>query len=116
MRFEEDGRGQRTFRQVVQILSHGAAQQWGDMTFAYSSERQRLTINWIRVLHPDGSVISAKPSHQQESIAPVAQEAPVYSDTRVRQVTLSGVAPNTLVDFSYTIEDKKPFVEGDFYA
>ncbi len=116
MRFEGDGRGQRTFRQVVQILSQPAAQQWGDMTFAYSSDRQRLTINWIRVLRPDGSVISAKPSHEQESIAPVAQEAPVYSDTRVRQVALSGVGPNTIVDFSYTIEDKKPLIEGDFYA
>ncbi len=115
VRFEEDGRAQRTYREVVQILSQQAAAQWGEKTFSYTTGRQRLTINWIRVLRPDGSVVSDKPSHVQESIAPVAQEAPIYSDTRVRQVTLGGVAPNTIVDYSYTIEDTKPIVPGDFY-
>ncbi len=116
LRFESDGRARRTYRQVVQILTQQSAAQWGDATFPYSSERQRLTINWIRVLRPDGTVISAKPAHEQESIAPVAQDAPVYSDTRVRQVTLSGVAANTILDYSYTVEDKKPLIPGDFYS
>lgn len=116
VRFEEDGRAQRTYRQVVQVLTQPSAEQWGEKTFSYTTGRQRLTINWIRVLRPNGTVISSKPSHEQESIAPVAQEAPIYSDTRVRQVTLSGVAPNTIVDYSYTIEDTKPVVPGDFYS
>jgi hypothetical protein len=116
LRFESDGRARRTYRQVVQVLTQQAAGQWGDATFPYSSERQRLTINWIRVLRSDGAVISAKPAHEQESIAPVAQDAPVYSDTRVRQVTLSGVAANTIVDYSYTVEDKKPLIPSDFYS
>ena len=70
----------------------------------------------MRVLRPNGTVISERPAHVVESILPVAQEAPVYSDTRVRQFTLAGVAPNTIIDLSYTIEDFKPAVPGDFYA
>lgn len=116
VRFEEDGRARRTYRQVVQILTQQSAEQWGEKTFSYTTSRQKLTINWIRVLRPNGTVISERPSHQVESIAPVAQEAPIYSDTRVRQVTLNGVAPNTIVDYSYTIEDTKPVVPGDFYS
>ena len=116
IRFEEDGRARRTYRQVVQIMTQQAAEQWGEKTFSYTTGRQRLTVNWIRVLRLNGQVISDKPSHEQESIAPVAQEAPIYSDTRVRQYTLSGVAPNTIVDYSYTIEDTKPVVPGDFYS
>ena len=115
VQFEEDGRAKRTYRLVIQILNQQAAEQWGEKTFSYTTGRQRLTVNWIRVLHLNGQVISDKPAHEQESIAPVAQEAPIYSDTRVRQYTLSGVAPNTIVDFSYTIEDTKPVVPGDFY-
>ena len=105
VRFEEDGRAKRTYRLVIQILTQQAAEQWGEKTFSYTTGRQRLTVNWIRVLRLNGQVISDKPAHEQESIAPVAQEAPIYSDTRVRQYTLSGVAPNTIVDYSYTIED-----------
>jgi len=116
VRFEEDGRARRTSRLVVQIFTPQAAEQWGERTLAYTTGRQRLTVNWIRVLRPNGSVISDKPAHVQESIAPVAQEAPVYSDTRVRQFTLSGVAPNTIVDYSYTIEDTKATVPGDFFS
>ncbi len=116
VRFEEDGRKRTTFRWVVQVLNQQAAEQWGERAIAYNTSRQRLTINWMRVLRPNGTVISERPLHVVESIAPVAQEAPVYSDTRVRQFTLSGVAPNTIIDLSYTIEDFKPMVLGDFYS
>src|SRR2546427_12332957 len=116
LRFEADGRSSRTYRQVIQILNQDGAQAWGEQSFSYSGGSERLTVNWIRVLKPDGEVISPQPAHEQESLAPVAFEAPVYSDEKVRRVTLSGVAPGTLVDWSYTIERVKPLVPGDYYT
>ena len=116
VRFEPDGRSSRTYRQVIQILNQDGAEAWGEQSFSYSSGSEKLTINWIRVLKPDGTVISDKPSHEQESLAPVALEAPVYSDQKVHRVTLSGVAPGTLVDWSYTVERLKPLVPGDYYT
>jgi hypothetical protein len=116
VRFEADGRGTRTYRQVIQVLTQDGAEAWGEQSFSYSSGSERLTINWIRVLKPTGEVISAQPAHEQESLAPVAFDAPVYSDQKVRRVTLSGVAPGTLVDWSYTIERLKPIVPNDFYS
>src|SRR2546426_457696 len=89
LRFEADGRGSRTYRQVIQILNQDGAEAWGEQSFSYSSGSERLTVNWIRVLKPTGEVISAQPAHEQESLAPVAFEAPVYSDQKVRRVTLS---------------------------
>ena len=116
VRFEADGRGSRTYRQVIQIFNQDGAEAWGEQSFSYSSGSERLTINWIRVLKLNGDVISAQPAHEQESLAPVALEAPVYSDQKVRRVTLSGVAPGTLVDWSYTVERLKPLVPGDYYS
>lgn len=116
IRFEADGRGSRTYRQVVQILTQDGAEAWGEQSFSYSGGSERLTVNWIRVVKPSGEVISAQPAHEQESLAPVALEAPVYSDQRVRRVTLSGVAPGTLVDWSYTIERVKPLVSRDYHT
>jgi transglutaminase-like putative cysteine protease len=116
IRFEPDGRGSRTYRQVVQILTQDGAEAWGEQSFSYSSGSERLTVNWIRVVKPDGAVVSARPAHEQESLAPVAFDAPVYSDQKVRRVTLSGVAPGTLVDWSYTVERIKPLVPGDYYT
>src|SRR5438477_7903158 len=116
IRFEADGRSSRTYRQVVQILNQDGAEAWGEQSFSYSSGSEKLTVNWIRVLKPNGDVISAQPAHEQESLAPVAFDAPVYSDEKVRRVTLSGVAPGTLVDWSYTVERVKPLVPGDYYS
>lgn len=116
LRFESDGRGSRTYRQIIQILNQDGAEAWGEQSFSYSSGSERLTVNWVRVLKPTGEVVSAKPAHEQESLAPVAFDAPVYSDQKVRRVTLSGVAPGTLVDWSYTVERVKPLVPGDYYT
>ena len=116
VRFESDGRGNRTYRQVIQILNQDGAEAWGEQSFSYSSGSERLTVNWIRVLTTTGEVISARPAHEQESLAPVAFEAPVYSDQKIRRVTLSGVAPGTLVDWSYTVERVKPLVPGDYHT
>src|SRR6266550_4584921 len=111
LRFEADGRSSRTYRQVIQILNQDGARAWGEQSFSYSSGSEKLTVNWIRVLKPTGEVISGQPAHEQESLAPVAFDAPVYSDQKVRRVTLSGVAPGTLVDWSYTVERVKPLIQ-----
>ena len=116
VRLEADGRGTRTFRQVVQILTQQAAEQFGEQVFSYSSAREKLTINWLRVVRPDGSVVSAHATHEQESDAPTALESPVYSDEKLHRATLGGVAPGTIVDWSYTVETVKPVMPGDYFA
>ena len=111
---EADGTGTRTYRQIVQILTPEAAEQWGERSFGYSTDREKLTLNWARVLRPDGSVISEKPVHEQESLAPVAMEAPVYSDEKLHRISLGGIAPGTIVDYSYTVQTLKPIIPRDF--
>ena len=116
VRLEADGRGTRTYRQVIQILTQRAAEQFGEQVFSYSSSREKLTINWLRVVRPDGSVVSAHATHEQESDAPTALESPVYSDAKLHRATLGGVTPGTLVDWSYTVETLKPVMPGDYYS
>ena len=116
IRMEADGSGSRTYRQVLQILTPEGAEAWGEQQFGYSKDREKLTINWVRVLDSTGKVISSKPVHEQESLAPVAMEAPVYSDEMIHRISLGGVAPGTTVDYSYTVETTKPLIPGDFYT
>jgi len=115
IRLQADGTGTRTFRQVVQVLTPEGAEAWGEQQFGYSKDRERLTINWVRVLDSTGKVISSKPVHEQESLASVAMEAPVYSDEMIHRISLGGVAPGTIVDYSITIETTEPTVAGDFF-
>ena len=116
VRVEADGRITRTYRQVVQILNQDAVEDWAEQSFSYDASRESLRVNWVRVVKPDGTVISDGPSHQQESLAPVALTAPVYSNSKVVRITLAGVAPGTIVDYSYTVERFQQPMPGDFYS
>ncbi|MFL5403480.1 MAG: DUF3857 domain-containing transglutaminase family protein [Gemmatimonadales bacterium] len=116
VRYETDGSGQRTYRQVTQILSADAVEDYAEHEFSYAPGHQRMTVNWIRVVRPDGSVVSDAPAQVQDADIPAALGNPVYADTKVRRYSLSGVAPGTIVDWSYTVEERKPFLANDFSA
>lgn len=113
-RLEADGRSSYTVRQVAQVLTPDGAASWGEFAFWYVPERQRVRINWIRVIGPDGTVLRDGPEHQQETSPTVDQGAPVYSEQRAIQATLGGVTPGTPVDYSYTLETLRPQLPGDF--
>jgi len=115
VRLEADGSGTRTFRQVVQVLKPAAASRLQEQSLSWSPQHQKLTVNWVKVVKPDGTVVSDTPAQVQESDVPAARGDPVYTDRRVRRMSLSGVAPGTLVDVSYTLEEQKPFMPRDFF-
>jgi hypothetical protein len=115
VRFEADGRGRRTYRQIVQILRPEGVENWAEQSFSYDPDHERLTVNWLRVVKPDGTVVSNAPTLAQDADVPAAVNAPVYTHRKVRRFSLSGVAPGTLVDFSYTTEELKPWLKGDFH-
>jgi len=111
---QADGRSRTTYRQVIQILTREGAEAWGEQTFSYTAQREQLTVNWVRVLSLDGKVISDRPTHEQETSAPVSQQYPVYTDTRIRRMSLAGVEPGTIVDFSATREVLEPIMPESF--
>lgn len=116
IRYEADGRSTVTYRQAHQILREDGVKAFQEHSFAYEPGHQKLTINWIRVVRPDGTVISSKPSQRQETDVPAAMGDPVYSDRHVIRVSLSGVAVGTIVDISYTLEELAPFRTGDAFG
>ena len=59
-------------------------------------------------------MVTEKPVHEQESLAPVAMQAPVYSDEKLHRISLGGVAPGTIVDYNSTVQTLKPIIPGDF--
>ncbi len=115
LRFEADGRSSRTFRQIIQILTPAAAEQYREQQFSWSPGHEKFTLNWIRVVKPDGTVISAGPSHEQDSDVPASMADPVYADRRVHRASMSGIEVGTIVDYSFTTEELKPFLPGDLF-
>ena len=112
---EPDGRYRETFRQVVQVLREDAIEGNAEHSISWEPGHQKLTLNWMRVLSADGTVMAAKPAQRQVSDVPAELGNPVYSNRRVLRLTLAKVAVGSIVDYSYTREELKPYRPGDWY-
>jgi transglutaminase-like putative cysteine protease len=112
--YQANGQYKQTYRQVAQILTQDAVENWAEQSFSYEPGHQKLTVNWIRVVKPNGEVVTAEAAHKQDSDIPATMGNPVYADRKVRRYSLSGVSVGTIVDYSFTLEELKPYRAGDF--
>jgi len=111
---ELDGTGRRTHRTVVQVMSQAGVNGAAERQFNWQPGRQELTLDWARVLRLDGTIVSDAPSADQTGDATASMQNPIYTDSRTRRISLSGVAPGTIVDVQYTLIDRAPWRAGDF--
>ena len=114
IRIDAEGRGTRTYHQVIQILTQDAVEPHQEYSFSYAPGHEKFTLDWLKVVRPDGTVISPAPAQRQETDVPAEMGDPVYSDRKVIRVSLTGVAPGTLIDYAVTTEELKPWLPGDF--
>lgn len=113
---EPDGRMKNTTRQVVQILKPEGADAYRERRFTWNPEHQKLTVNWMRVVKPNGEVISEKPEQVQDSDVPAEMGVPMYTAAKVKRMSLSGLEPGTILDFSITTETDAPLMPGEFFV
>ena len=113
---ERDGTATATYRTVVQALTREAVEGWGELTLGYDAVREDLRLNWARVVAPDGRVVAEQPAHQQVLDAPVAEASPVFTDRKRLRMSLAGLEPGMIVDYSYTTTTTSPARPGDFLA
>ena len=114
-KFEKDGTGMReqTFRGRVQ--SEAAVEQFGQLVFPYSSANETVDIDFIRVRKPDGAVIASSAGDVQDLSAPIAREAPVYTDLRQKHVTVRGLRPGDVLEYHIVWRIATPLAANHFW-
>ena len=113
-RVDADGKTTRTTRQVVQILKPEAANAYRERQVSWNPDRDKLTINWMRVVKLNGDVIADHPEQTQDSDIPAPMSAPTYTTTKVRRMSLSGLEVGTILDFSVTTQSDAAMMPGEF--
>jgi len=98
-RYEKDGTGAREMNIRVKIQSDAGVEQFGQLVFPYSSANEKLEFDFIRVLKADGSAIDASAADVQDLSAPLAREAPIYTDLRQKHVTVRGLRPGDVLEY-----------------
>ena len=87
----------------------------GQLVFDYNAANEKIEIRSVKVTKPNGSVITAGASAVQDLSAPVAQEAPMYTDARQKHVTVPGLAVGDIVEYDAVITTFEPLLPGQFW-
>jgi tetratricopeptide (TPR) repeat protein len=114
-RFEKDGTGVREMNFRGRIQSEAAIEQFGQLVLPYSSANEQLDIDFIRVKKPDGTVITSTASDVQDLSAPIAREAPVYTDLRQKHITVRGLRPGDTLEYHVLWRITTPLAANHFW-
>jgi tetratricopeptide (TPR) repeat protein/transglutaminase-like putative cysteine protease len=99
-RFENDGTGREESAVRVRVQSEAGVQRWGQLRFGYNSENEKLEIAYVRVRKADGTVVTAGPETVQDVNGMVQQFAAVYTDYREKHVSVPGLRPGDVLEYS----------------
>ncbi len=115
-RFESDGTGRRETVARIRVQSEAGVQQWGQLQIGYNSANERVEIAYVRVVKADGSIVKAGDDAVQDLTAPVEREAPVYTDYRMKHVTVPGLRPGEVLEYDMVTIVHTPLATGQFWA
>jgi TonB family protein len=115
MRYENDGTGTLEIKARIKVQSGACIERAGQLVFNYNSANERLDIVRIQVTKPDGRTVNSGPDAVQDLSAPVALQAPMYSDARQKHVTVAGLSVGDTVEYDVITTTVKPLTPGQFW-
>ncbi|MGB0034247.1 MAG: DUF3857 domain-containing protein [Candidatus Acidiferrales bacterium] len=114
MRYENDGSGTREIRSRIRVHTPAGLTAAGQLVFEYNAVDEQVEIRSVRVLKPDGTVVTAEPDSVQDLSSPVTREAPMYTDARQKHVTVPNLSVGDVVEYD-VVTNAKPLLPGQFW-
>ncbi len=114
-RFENDGTGRKEITARIRVQSEAGVEMFGQLIFGYNSANETVQIPYVRVIKADGKIVTAAASAVQDLTAPVAREAPVYTDYHQKHVTVPGLRPGEVLEYQVVTTTTTPLAPGEFW-
>src|SRR5690242_10039929 len=115
IRFQNDGTSDREQITRVRIQTQAGVQAFGQLHFPYNAANDKIEIVSVKVTKPNGAVTTAGPDSVQDLTAPVAREAPVYSDLHQKDIVVPGLAPGDVLEYDVKVNEFEPLAPGQFW-
>src|SRR6266404_3624466 len=115
VRFENDGTGRRDSIARVRVQSDAGVQMLCQLVFGYNAANEKIEINYGRVQKSDGKVITATADAVQDLTSSIQRDAPVYTDTREKHVTVPALRPGEVLEYSVSTTTTTPYAPGQFW-
>jgi tetratricopeptide (TPR) repeat protein/transglutaminase-like putative cysteine protease len=113
--FRNDGAGTREETARIQVQSQGGLEDWGLLSFGFNSANQEVEIAYVRVMAPDGTVVTTPLTDVQDVTDDITREAPMYSDHREKHVPVKGLKVGGVLEYKVITRDRTPLVPNQFW-
>jgi len=114
-RFENDGTGERDLDVRIRVQSDAGLQALGELVFGYSDANEKMDIRSVVVHKADGTNVTAGPDAVKEMTAPIARDAPVYTDYKEKHITVPSLRPGDTLEYSIATQIVKAFAPNQFW-
>src|SRR5947209_7236134 len=115
IRFENNGTSEREQIMRIRVQTQAGVQEFGQLHFAYNGANDKIEIVSVKVTKPNGAVTVAGPDSVQDLTAPVAREAPVYSDLHQKDIVVPGLAAGDVLEYDVRVNEFEPLAPGQFW-
>jgi Domain of Unknown Function with PDB structure (DUF3857)/Transglutaminase-like superfamily len=115
-RFENDGTGTKEINARVRILTQAGAQQFPELTFQYKPSKERLNVQYIRILRHDGKAVGVETAPPPNPHRIFREGSSSGFDFYERSLPLPSVSPGDALEYdvetvSYAAETPGNFSE-----
>lgn len=114
-RFQNDGTGARDIAVKARVQTDAGAQQLSQIVFAFNSASEQIDVRYVRVRKPDGKVVTVGQGAIKELIAPIAHNAPAYSDCKEKQILVPALVPGDTLEYEISKRIVAPPAPGQFW-
>lgn len=115
IRFQNDGTSEREQVTRIRIQTQAGVQAFGQLHFPYNAANDKIEIASVKVTKPNGAVTTAGPDSVQDLTAPVAREAPIYSDLHQKDIVVPGLAAGDVLEYDVKVNEFEPLARGQFW-
>src|SRR5258708_4628827 len=114
--FAADGTGSEHQTLVIRVQTEAAVKSLSVVPFTYASLSQHVDIEYLRVRHPDGSVVDTPIADALEMPTEIMRQAPFYSDLKQKQIPVRGLRAGDRLEWSVRLVRTVAEAPGRFWG
>jgi tetratricopeptide (TPR) repeat protein/transglutaminase-like putative cysteine protease len=113
--FQNDGTNTMDVAVRTRIQSDAGIKQFGIVSLPYASASTSVQLAYARVTTPDGKTIATPAENVLDLPAQITQQVPFYSDIKVVQAAVKGLAVGDTLEYAFHATTTKPLDPGQFW-
>lgn len=102
-------------RKVIKIFNDRGVEEYGEFKIRFNKANEKIKLKEVKTIKKNGQILKPEDKAINEITPPEASEASIYSDARIKVISMPGVEPGSILICDYVITKESYAMEGEFW-